>query len=91
MNNRPTTLHLPAHLPFPITISSLLVKPQTPIRKHDGLLVYKFSALESEEQDDGSEGRKDVRRQIFEQFDSPWEGIFDNWFVEEGSVVTSAR
>ena len=91
MNNRPTTLHLPAHLPFPITISSLLVTPRTPIRKHDGLLVYKFSTLESEERDAGSEGPKDVRRQIFEQFDSPWEGVFDKWFVEEGSVVTSAR
>lgn len=91
MNNRPTTLHLPAHLPFPITISSLLASPQDPIRKHDGLLVYKFYALESEEQDDDSDAPKQVTKEIFEQFDSPWEGIFHGWLVEEGTVVASAR
>jgi hypothetical protein len=91
MNNRPTTLHLPAHLPFPITISSLLAKPQDPIRKHDGLLVYKFYALETEEQDDDAEAPKQVTKEIFEQFDSPWEGIFNEWLVKEGTVVASAR
>jgi hypothetical protein len=91
MNNRPTTLHLPAHLPFPITISSLLARPQDPIRKHDGLLVYKFNALEAEEQDDDSEAPTQVTKEIFEQFDSPWEGIFNEWLVNEGTVVASAR
>src|SRR5437773_10100974 len=93
MNNRPTTLHLPSHLRFPITISSFLVKPDSSIKKHDGLLVYKFFASVSEEQDEDEdeEGRKQVRKEMVEEFDSPWEGILTEWFVQEGSVVTSAR
>lgn len=90
MNNRPTTLHLPGHLPFPITISSLLVKPDLRIKKHEGLLVYKFYSYVSEEQDD-SEEEKQIRREMVEQFDSPWEGILTEWLVKEGSVITSSR
>lgn len=90
MNNRPTTLHLPGHLPFPITISSLLIKPDSPIKKHDSLLVYKFYSYVSEEQDD-VEGEKQVRKEMVEQFDSPWEGILTEWLVKEGSIVSSAR
>ena len=90
MNNRPTTLHLPSHLPFPITISSLLIKPDSPIKKHDRLLVYKFFSMVSEEQDDVEEERQ-VKKEMVEQFDSPWEGILSEWFLEEGSVVSSAR
>ena len=90
MNNRPTTLHLPGHLPFPITISSLLVKADSPIKKHEGLLVYKFFSYVSEEQDD-SRREKQVRREMVEQFDSPWEGILTEWLVKEGSVIASSR
>lgn len=90
MNNRPTTLHLPGHLPFPITISSLLVKPDSPIKKHGGLLVYKFFSYVSEEQDDSGE-EKQVKREMVEQFDSPWEGILTEWLVKEGSVIASSR
>lgn len=89
MNNRPTILHLPGHLPYPITISSLLVKPDSPIKKHDGLLVYKFFAYESEEQDDQEE--QSVRKERVEQFDSPWEGILTEWLVKEGTVVNSSK
>jgi RNA polymerase II subunit A C-terminal domain phosphatase len=89
MNNRPTILHLPGHLPYPITISSLLVKPDSTIRKHDGLLVYKFFAYESEEQDDQEE--KPVRKERVEQFDSPWEGILTEWLVKEGTIVNSSK
>ena len=89
MNNRPTILHLPGHLPYPITISSLLVKPDSPIKKHDGLLVYKFFAFESEVQGDRTE--RSVRREMVEQFDSPWEGILTEWLVEEGTIVHSSK
>jgi hypothetical protein len=90
MNNRPTTFHLPSHLPFPITISSFLVKPDSPIKKHDGLLVYKFFTYVSEDQNDREE-EKQVKKEMVEQFDSPWEGILTEWLVEEGTVVSSAR
>src|SRR5271170_5521782 len=89
MNNRPTILHLPSHLPYPITISSLLVRPDSPIKKHDGLLVYKFFAYESEEQDDQEE--QPVRKERVEQFDSPWEGILTEWLVKEGTIVNSSK
>ena len=90
MNNRPTILHLPGHLPYPITISSLLVNPDSPIRKHDGLLVYKFFAYETEVQDD-DQTEKPVRKEMVEQFDSPWEGILTEWLVKEGTVVNSSK
>jgi len=89
MNNRPTILHLPGHLPYPITISSLLIKPDSPIKKHDGLVVYKFFAYESDEQDDHEE--QPVRKERVEQFDSPWEGILTEWLVKEGTVVNSSK
>jgi RNA polymerase II subunit A C-terminal domain phosphatase len=89
MNNRPTTLHLPGHLPYPIIVSSLLVKPESPIKKHDGLLVYKFFVDESEEQDD--QEVKPVKKEMVEQFDSPWEGILTEWLVKEGTVVQSSK
>jgi RNA polymerase II subunit A C-terminal domain phosphatase len=89
MNKRPTTLHLPGHLPFPITITSLLVKPDSQIKKHDGLLVYKFLATVSDDRD----GEEDtpVRKEMVEQFDSPWEGILTEWHITEGAVVSSSR
>jgi RNA polymerase II subunit A-like phosphatase len=90
MNNRPTILHLPGHLPYPITISSLLVNPDSPIRKHDGLLVYKFFAYETEVQDD-DQTEKPVRKEMVEQFDSPWEGILTEWLVKEGTIVNSSK
>jgi hypothetical protein len=89
MNNRPTTLHLPGHLPYPITITSFLLKPDSPIKKHDGLLVYKFWSYVSEEQEDQEE--KSVRKEMVEQFDSPWEGVLTEWLVKEGAVISSAR
>jgi hypothetical protein len=89
MNNRPTTLHLPGHLPFPITITSLLVKPDSQIKKHDGLLVYKFLATVSEDRD--GEEDKPMRKEMVEQFDSPWEGVLTEWHVKEGTVVSSSR
>jgi hypothetical protein len=89
MNKRPTTLHLPGHLPFPVTITSLLVKPDSEIKKHDGLFVYKFLATVSEDRD----GEEDtpVRKEMVEQFDSPWEGILTEWHITEGTVVSSSR
>lgn len=90
MNRAPTTLRLPSHLPFPLTVTSFLVKPDSPIRKHDSLLVYKFSAYVSEEQDEDQEEKR-VRKEMVEQFDSPWEGILTEWLIEEGAVVSSAR
>jgi len=89
MNNPPTTLHFPGHLPFPVTITSLLVHPKSPIKKHDGLLVYKFFSYVSEDGDDGED--RPVRKEMVEQFDSPWEGVLTDWFVKEGSVVSSSR
>jgi hypothetical protein len=32
-----------------------------------------------------------VRKEMVEQFDSPWEGVLKEWFVKEGSVVSSSR
>ena len=90
MNRAPTTLRLPSHLPFPLTVTSFLLKPDCPIKKHDGLLVYKFSAYVSEEQDEDQEEKR-VRKEMVEQFDSPWEGILTEWLIEEGAVVSSAR
>ena len=89
MDNPPRTQHLPGHLPFPVTITSLLVQPDTRIRKHDGLLVYKFFSYVSEDGDDGED--RAVRKEMVEQFDSPWEGVLTEWFVKEGSVVASSR
>lgn len=89
MNKRPTTLHLPGHLPFPITITSLLVKPDSQIKKHDGLLVYKFLATVSDDRD--GEEDKPERKEMVEQFDSPWEGVLTEWYVKEGSVISSSR
>jgi RNA polymerase II subunit A C-terminal domain phosphatase len=87
MNNSPTTLHLPGHLPFPITITSLLIKPGSPIKKHDGLLIYKFYV--SEEQEDQEEST--IRKEMVEQFDSPWEGILKEWLIKEGTTILSSR
>lgn len=92
MNNRPTTLHLPGHLPYPITITSLLVKSDSPIKKHDGLLVYKFYATSSTEDQDDQDDREPERNQeMVDQFDSPWEGILTEWLVNEGAVIHSSR
>ena len=90
MNRLPTTLRLPSHLPFPITVTSFLVKPDSPIKKHDGLLVYKFFVYVSEEQDDDQRERL-VKKEMVEQFDSPWEGTLTEWLIKEGAVVSSAR
>jgi RNA polymerase II subunit A C-terminal domain phosphatase len=90
MNNRPTALNLPGHLPYPITITSLLVKPDSPIKKHDGLLIYKFFSQVSEEQEEDQD-EKHVRKEMVEQFDSPWEGVLKEWHVKEGSVISSTR
>ena|ERR1700737_2346911 len=89
MNQRPTTLHVPGHLPFPITVTSLLVQPGQSIKKHDRLLVYKFLALADEEQADAEEAP--VRKEMVEQFDSPWEGVVTEWHVKEGSVIASSK
>src|SRR5579859_2576083 len=89
MNNRPTTLSLPGHLPYPITITSLLLQAETTVKKHDGLLVYKFIPRGEEEVEEGEE-RPPTVKETFEQFDSPWEGILTEWHVKEGSVVNNA-
>ena len=89
MNKSATTLHLPAHLPFPVTIASFLVTPGSSVRKHDGLLVYKFYV--TEEQDDDQDHPVLVRKEMVEQFDSPWEGILKEWLVKEGATVSSSR
>jgi len=92
MNTRPTTLHLPGHLPYPITITSLLVQPDSPIKKHDGLLVYKFFVNVNEDRDDqDDQEQQPEKREMVEQFDSPWEGILTEWHVKVGSVVSSSR
>ena len=44
-----------------------------------------------EDEEDDDEGHKQVRKEMVEQFDSPWEGILTEWLVQEGSVVASAR
>jgi hypothetical protein len=88
MNQRPSILHFPAHLPFPITITSLLVQPDATIKKHDGLLVYKFNSFLAEEQGESDEL---VRKDMVEQFDSPWEGVVTEWHVKEGTIITSSR
>jgi RNA polymerase II subunit A-like phosphatase len=88
MNERPTTLHFPGHLPFPITVTSLLVQPQSAIRKHDRLLVYKFVPNVSDELADGD--NVSIRKEMVEQFDSPWDGVVTEWHVSEGSVVHSS-
>jgi|SRR5579859_4283689 len=89
MDNPPRTQHFPGHLPFPITITSLLVRPGTPIRKHDGLLVYKFISNVMEDGEDGED--RSVQKEMVEQFDSPWEGVLTDWFIKEGSVISSSR
>jgi len=89
MDNPPRTQHFPGHLPFPVTITSLLVPPGTAIKKHDGLLVYKFFSFVSEDGEDGED--RTVRKEMVEQFDSPWEGVLKEWFVKEGSIVSSSR
>ena len=92
MNKRPTTLQLPAHLPYPITITSLLVKPDSLIRKHDVLLVYKFFAYVNEDRDDQDDQEEPPeKREMVEQFDSSWEGILTEWHVKVGSVISSSR
>lgn len=92
MNNRPTTLRLPGHLPYPITITSLLVRPDSPIKKHDGLLVYKFYTTSSEEdRDDQDEREPERNKEMVDQFDSPWEGILTEWLIKEGDTVHSSR
>jgi RNA polymerase II subunit A C-terminal domain phosphatase len=90
MNNRPTTLNLPGHLPYPLTVTSLLVKPGAKIKKHEGLLVYKFRSYVSEDNDDLPD-QKSVRKEMLDQFDSPWEGLLTHWLITEGTVVSSSR
>lgn len=63
--------------------------PGSPIKKHDGLLVYKFYSYVSEDGDDGED--RPVRKEMVEQFDSPWEGVLTEWLVKEGTVVSSPR
>jgi RNA polymerase II subunit A-like phosphatase len=89
MNQRPTTLHLPGHLPFPITITSLLVQPDSAIEKHEPLLVYKF--LPAVEELGGDVDDTPLQKEMVEQFDSPWEGVVTEWHVTEGTVVSSSK
>jgi RNA polymerase II subunit A C-terminal domain phosphatase len=97
MNNKsPTTLHLPGHLPFPVTITSLLIKSGSTIKKHEGLLVYKFVVSENGEDDgesssSGKERSSIMRKEMFEQFDSSWEGTIKEWYVKEGATISSSR
>lgn len=63
--------------------------PDTPIKKHDGLLVYKFFSNVTEDGDDGED--RSVQKEMVEQFDSPWEGVLTEWFINEGSVISSSR
>jgi RNA polymerase II subunit A C-terminal domain phosphatase len=92
MNNRPTTLRLPGHLPYPITVTSLLVQPESPVKKHDGLLVYKFYTTSSEEdREDQDEREPERNKEMVDQFDSPWEGILTEWHIKEGETIHSSR
>jgi RNA polymerase II subunit A-like phosphatase len=90
MNERPTTLHFPGHLPFPITVTSLLVQPQSAIRKHDRLLVYKFVPNNVIEEQSDVENISIPNKEMVDQFDSPWDGVVTEWHVKEGSVVHSS-
>jgi len=78
-----TEVHLPAHFPFPIKITSLDVKPSSPVQRGTRLLSYSF---EYRPPIPGS--RPELR---FGTWDSSLEGTVDTWKIRVGDEITLQR
>ncbi|KAL4069798.1 hypothetical protein V8B97DRAFT_634789 [Scleroderma yunnanense] len=79
----PTEVHLPQHLPYPIKVASLDVKPSSPVQRGTRLLSYSFQY-----QPPIPGSRPELR---FGTWDCSLEGTVDTWKVRVGDEITLQR
>ena len=82
MDVPPTALHLPASLPYPLTIHRLHAQPDSQVRKTQSILTYSYLPLKPD-----SEGK---RERVVESWDSPVEGTLVKWDLKEGQLLQEA-
>ncbi|KAM0746406.1 hypothetical protein T439DRAFT_329851 [Meredithblackwellia eburnea MCA 4105] len=93
MEGRPTPLHLPSSLPYPITITRLYQKPNSQISKTQALLSYSYLQLASAPTPPGAgagagEGQQHKRERVVREWESPVVGELKSWQVKVGEVIT---
>ena len=79
----PTEVHLPQHLPYPIKVASLDVRPSSPVQRGTRLLSYSFRY-----QPPTPGSRTELR---FGTWDCSLEGTVDTWKVRVGDEITPQR
>ncbi|GAA5836291.1 hypothetical protein JCM3766R1_003481 [Sporobolomyces carnicolor] len=82
MDVPPTALHLPASLPYPLTIHRLHAQPDSQVRRTQSILTYSYLPLKPD-----SEGK---RERVVESWDSPVEGTLVKWDLKEGQLLQEA-
>lgn len=95
-----TKLHLPSTLPFPITITSVLIREGFQLRKHQTVLKYKYlenqivplEKLEPEELERYNENNpKIIKVESIGSFESPIEGKLVQSSIKVGDVFKSEK
>jgi RNA polymerase II subunit A-like phosphatase len=90
----PTNLNLPESLPYPITITSLLVNPGNPVTRGTPLCDYSFAYKLSAQPAPQSPSARDKLRHkgiIYGRWECPIDGIFDKWLIHKGDTILSVE
>lgn len=80
-------IKFPHTIPFPVTITELLVTPSDGVNRMQGILLYRFTGKFPVIT--GIDEVNMVEEERTEQFDSPEDGTLSRWLIRVGAVIES--
>ncbi|GMM35271.1 protein serine/threonine phosphatase [Saccharomycopsis crataegensis] len=94
-----TKLYLPSSLPYPITVTSILVRPNFEISRHTPVLKYRYlenqivptEKLEPEEIEEYQHNPKVIKVESIGSFESPIKGKVIDLKVKVGDIISSDK
>lgn len=92
------SLNLPDALPYPIKITSLLVQAGETVTRGTPLCDYSFVythpvqvSLSLPADPTGAKKPERKKETRYGRWESPIDGVFENWFIHKGDIVVSVQ
>lgn len=82
-------LMLPSSLHYPITVTELLIHPTDQVKRDTPLFAYYYRSTVTEGNKFGEE--HEVEKTYPSKYESPVEGVFKAWKVQEGTIIRSPQ
>ena len=85
-----TSIHIPSYLPYPLTITRLLVQPDTEISRGTAICDYSFEYTFPQERPISPDQPLPPRRKEtrYGTWECPIEGVLRQWLVRPGQTIS---